>query len=55
MAASLCNTLCHLNVSADTAVDFPKEELFSMYVMSLRMHITQSLRDNNLITKAYKS
>ena len=55
MAASVCNTLRHLNVSADTAVDFPKEELFSVHVMSLHTHITQALRDNNLITRAYKS
>ena len=27
-AGSLCNTLRHLDVSANTAVDFPTEELF---------------------------
>ena len=34
--ASLCNTLRHLDVSADTAVDFPTEVLFSERMMSLR-------------------
>ena len=47
--------LRHLDVSDDTAVDFPKEELFLAHVMSLRMHITQALRDNILVTRAFKS
>ena len=29
--------------------------VFSALVMSLRMYITQALRDNNLITTAFKS
>ena len=29
------------------------DELFSAHVMSLRMHITQALHDNNLITSSY--
>ena len=33
-AGSLCNTLRHLDVSANTAVDFPTEELFSTRMMS---------------------
>ena len=45
--------LRHLDVSADTAVDFPMEELFSARM--LRAYITQALRDNNLITRAFKS
>ena len=40
--ASICYTLRHLDVSADTAVDFPTEELFSARMMSLRAHITQA-------------
>ena len=51
--ASLCNMLRHLDVSADTAVDFPMEELF--LARMLRAYITQALRDNNLITRAFKS
>ena len=38
--------LRHIDVSADTAVDFPMEELFSARMMSLRAYITQALRDN---------
>ena len=38
--------LRHIDVSADTAVDFPMEELFSARMMSLRAYITQILRDN---------
>ena len=33
-AGSLCNTLRHLDVSANTAVDFPTEELFSTRMMT---------------------
>lgn len=55
MAASLCNTLRHLDVSADTAVDFPKEDLFLAHVMSVRTHITQALHDNNFVTRVFKS
>ena len=34
MVALLCNTLCDLGVSADTADDFPMRELFLACVMS---------------------
>ena len=34
MVALLCNTLCDLTVSADTADDFPMRELFLACVMS---------------------
>ena len=34
--APLCNTLSHLDVSADTAVYFPTEVLFMAGMMSLR-------------------
>ena len=30
-------------------------ELFSARVMSLRAYITQAMRDNNLVTRAFKS
>ena len=48
-AASLCNTLRHLDVSDDTAVNFPTEELFSARTMSLRTHTTHDNRLSNLM------
>ena len=41
--------LLHLNIL------FPMNELFSVCVMSLRAYITQALRDNNLVTRAFRS
>ena len=43
MVASLCNTLSHLDVSDDTTVNFPTEELFSARMMSLRAHTTRDI------------
>ena len=45
----------HFVICSAISVDFPKEELFSAHVLSLRMHIIQALRDNNLVNRAFKS
>ena len=45
----------HFVICSAISVDFPKEELFSAHVMSLRTHITQALLDNNLVNRAFKS
>ena len=45
----------HFVMHSAISVDFPKEELFSAHKMSLRRHITQALRDNNLVNRAFKS
>ena len=49
MVASLCNTPRHLDISDDTAVNFPTEELFSARMMSLRAHTAPDNKPSNLM------
>ena len=49
MVASLCNMPRHLDISDDTAVNFPTEELFSARMMSLRAHTTHDNKSSNLM------
>ena len=49
MVASLCNTPRHLDISDDTAVNFPTEELFSARMMSLRAQTTHDNKSSNLM------
>ena len=47
--AFLCNTLRHIYVSDDTAVNFRTEELFSARMMSLRAHTARDNKPSNLM------
>ena len=51
----ICSASLDVSADWDTAVNFPTKELFLAHVMSLCEPITKALRDNNLVTRAFRS
>ena len=51
----ICSASLDVSADRDTAANFPTKELFLAHVMSLCEPITKALRDNNLVTRAFRS